>query len=66
MTSLLVFIAPDKRGIRKIFLLLHGNMCCVYSLEAPHQVTLNEYPQHNFALRNKKNKKVINFSQKHM
>ena len=29
-------IAPDKRGIHKVvFLFLHKNVCCGYSLEAP-------------------------------
>ena len=30
------------------FLFLHKNICCGYSLEAPHQGASNEYPQHIF------------------
>ena len=37
------------------FLFLHENVCCGYSLEAPHWGTSNEYPQHMFSWRNKKN-----------
>ena len=37
------------------FLFLHENICCGCSLEAPHQGTSNEYPQHMFLWRNKKN-----------
>ena len=29
--------------------------CCGYSLEVPHRGTSNEYPQHMFLWRNKKN-----------
>ena len=36
------------------FLLLHENLCCGYSLEAPHGGASNEYPQHMFLWRNKK------------
>ena len=36
------------------FLLLHENICCGYSLEAPHRGASNEYPQHMFSWRNKK------------
>ena len=38
-----------------IFLFLHKNICCGYSLEVPHQGTSNEYPEHMFSCRNKKN-----------
>ena len=31
------------------------HICCRYSLEAPHRGASNEYPQHMFSLRNKKN-----------
>ena len=34
---------------------LHKNICCGYSLEVPHWGTSNEYPQHMFWCRNKKN-----------
>ena len=36
------------------FLLLNENICCGYSLEVPHRGTSNEYLQHMFLLRNKK------------
>ena len=50
-----VYIATDKRGIHIIFFLfLDENICCEYSLEAPQQGASNEYPQHMFSLRNKK------------
>ena len=52
---------PDndcKRAIEMIFylflhnlcllLFLHKNVCCGYSLEAPHWGASNEYPQHTF------------------
>ena len=53
-------IAPDKMyffqlKIIDIFLFLHKNICCGYSLEVPHWGTSNEYPQHMFLWRNKKN-----------
>ena len=37
------------------FLFLKENICCGYSLEAPHWGASNEYPQHMFSVRNKKN-----------
>ena len=37
------------------FLFLKENICCGYSLEAPHLAASKEYPQHMFSLRNKKN-----------
>ena len=50
-----IYIATDKRGIHIIFsLFLHENICCGYSLEVPQQGTSNEYPQHMFLWRNKK------------
>ena len=43
-------------GIRKIvFLFLDENICCGYSLEAPRRGASNEYRQHMFLSRNKKN-----------
>ena len=52
-------IATNKAlFIRKMlisFLFLHENICCGYSLEAPRWGTSNEYPQHMFLERNKKN-----------
>ena len=44
--------------IRKMqisFSFLHKNICCGYSLEAPQQGASNEYPQHMFSWRNRKN-----------
>ena len=38
-----------------IFLFLHENVCCGYSLKASHRSTSNEYPQHMFSWWNKKN-----------
>ena len=37
------------------FMLLHKSICCRYSLEAPRRGASNEYPQHMFSWRNKKN-----------
>ena len=34
---------------------LHKNVCCGYAIEAPQWGTSNEYPQHMFLWRNKKN-----------
>ena len=49
-------IAPDKRGYpHNIFLISPKNICCGYSLEVSQQGTSNEYPQHMFSWRNKKN-----------
>ena len=40
-----IAIAPDKRGIHIIlFLFLHKNISCGYSLEVPQWGTSNEYP----------------------
>ena len=38
-----------------IFLFLNENICCGYSLEVPWRGTSNEYPQHMFLSRKKKN-----------
>ena len=35
-----VTIAPDRRGIRKIFLISSQNIYCSYSLEAPYKALL--------------------------
>ena len=41
---------------RKLFFLfLHENVCCGYSLEVPRRGASNEYPQHMFSCRIKKN-----------
>ena len=37
------------------FLFLRENICCGYSLEAPHGGASNEYPQHMFSRRNIEN-----------
>ena len=37
-----------------IFLFLHADICCGYSLEVSHLGTFNEYPQHMLSCRNKK------------
>ena len=51
--------APDKMQNKKnllIFVLfLHKDLCCEYTLEVPQWGSSNEYPQHKFSLRNKKN-----------
>ena len=49
-----VSIALDKLDSRYYFS-LHENICCGYSLEVPRRGTSNEYPQHMFLCRNKKN-----------
>ena len=54
------FLAPDKvlfcsyKNI-DIFLFLQENVCCGYSLDIPRWGTSNEYPQHTFLWKNKKN-----------
>ena len=40
------------------FLFLQKKICCGYSLEAPHQGTSHEYPQHMFSWRNKNNYRI--------
>ena len=37
------------------FLFLNENICCGYSLEVPRRGTSDEYPQHMYLSRNKKN-----------
>ena len=41
------------------FLFLHENICCGYSLEVPLWGTSNEYTQHVFSWKNKKNTYLI-------
>ena len=36
------------------FLFIEENICCGYLLEAPHQSSPNEYPQHMFSSKSKK------------
>ena len=55
-----MYIATDKAlfSSEKMlisFLFLHENICCGYLLEAPRWGASNEYPQHMFLWRNKKN-----------
>ena len=59
-----ISIALDKglffnQRVSVFFLFLDKNICCGYSLEAPHRGASDEYPQHMFSSRNKKNKKTI-------
>ena len=43
-------IGLDKSGYQvNVFLFLHKNICCGYSLEAPRRGASNEYPQHMFS-----------------
>ena len=46
-------MGPDQKHLE--------NICCVYSLEAPHRGASNEYTQYVFSLRNKKIRKNVNF-----
>ena len=39
--------------------LLHENICCGYSLETPRWGASNEYPQHMFSWRNKKDISIL-------
>ena len=39
-------IAQENKHLGIIFLFYHGIVCCVYSLESPHQGDSNEYTQH--------------------
>ena len=51
----LIFIATDKRRYpHNIFLISQQKHMLWYSLEVPHQGASNEYPQHMFSSRNKK------------
>ena len=55
-TQGLQFLALDKRIYKLIsFLFLNENIGCAYSLEVPQHSASNEYPQHMFLCRNKKN-----------
>ena len=55
-----IHIATDKvlyssKKMLIFFLFLNKNICCGYSLEAPRQGAFNEYPQHMYSSRKKKN-----------
>ena len=52
LVKVLFFFNPK---VLILFLLLHENICYGYSLEAPRRGASNEYPQHMFSWRNKKN-----------
>ena len=53
---LCLFIGLDKSWYQvNIFLISPRKHMLRYSLEAPHCGTFNEYPQHMFSWRNKKN-----------
>ena len=54
-THILLEDAFFNQKVSIFFLFLNENICYGYSLEAPHRGTSNEYPQHMFSLRNKKN-----------
>ena len=52
-----LFITPVKALLNRkvlIFLLLHENICSVFSLEASHRDASNEYRERLFSWRNKK------------
>ena len=52
----IIYIDPDKNGyLVNIFSSFSMKTCCGYSLEAFPQGASNEYPQHMFSWRNKKN-----------
>ena len=53
------FIAPDKWVIQILFLFHHKNIFCGYPLEASRWGASNEYPQHTFFWRNKKNMNIF-------
>ena len=42
----ILLIAQENRYLMVIFLFYHELVCCVYSLESPHQGDSNEYTQH--------------------
>ena len=48
-------IAPDQRGYQELFAYFHKNVCCGCSLEASQQGASNEYSQHMFSWKTKKN-----------
>ena len=48
-------LSSFKRKVLRLFLFQIKNICSGYSLEAPRRGASNEYPQHIFSWRNKKN-----------
>ena len=57
LSQILIYCFRSIKGDSRwyFFLFLHENVCCGYSLEAPTRGASNEYPQHFFPWRNKKN-----------
>ena len=51
-----------RQKVLIFFLILHENICCGYSLEAPCWGTSNEYPQHMFLWWNKKTIRILPLS----
>ena len=60
------YIGLDKSGYQIVFLFLDENICCGYSLEVPRQGPSDEYPQHMFLSRNKKNMDIFWLKKKHL
>ena len=64
-TFSVVNIAPNKREYpHNFFLFIHKNIRCGYSLEAPCRGASNEYPQHMFLWRKKKNINIFRLEKK--
>ena len=65
-TFAVVNIAPNKREYPHnfFFLFIHKNIRCGYSLEAPCRGASNEYPQHMFLWRKKKNINIFRLEKK--
>ena len=63
-----LYIGLDKSGypVNIFFIFLHESIYCGYSLEVPQQGTSNEYPQHMFYIRNKKNINSFGLKKKHL
>ena len=59
LSSLIMFIAPNKKGkkreFRDFFIIFHKNIYNDLSVEPSHTDSSNEGSQHMFSLRNKKN-----------
>ena len=59
-TTYTLDIATDRRGYpHNIFLISPQKICCGYSLEAPRRGASNEYLQHMFSCRNKKDIRIF-------
>ena len=60
-------IVLDKIGYQaNSFLISRKNICCGYSLEVPQRGASNEYPQHMFLSRSKKNIDTFWLKKKHL